>query len=791
MWRSFLARFKRLGLQRRIMVYVALGLLAFIALFAWVGQLAVQQATDFVYRERLLVARTVARQLDNHFIHTRAELEATARSLPTNLTSSNPADAAPALRALRSHWIQFHPSDAGCTILLTDARGKVVWSEPPRDGLLGQDLSAHAGLEQPSELSTATIEQGAALEPFTPPAVVYTAPVHADGYSGFLIAFVEQAHAAAEMETALVVGEPGYQVELIDRAGQVITSYPPGKKTLATAHLALVEELWQANESGVRTHILPNGGHVIAFAPLAQLTWGVVVEQKVDEALLLPRAVQTWFIGVGLVALVGGMSLAWVTTRRVVRPVNALIHASQEIARGNLDHPLDIGGEGEVGTLARSFNDMRRELQQSRREIARWNQELEARVEQRTRELAALVESSHSLTTTLNLDALFQILMLKTRQVFPAAEAAALFLFDPDSEILTVRVSIGLDAEVCKELRLRVGEGIAGRVFESQSSALLPTRDAVRTSRLNVSTGNRLHLRRAVGEREIESALGVPLRVKGARLGALLLYNFSRAGAFAESDVPLLQGLANQAAAAIENAQLYAELERKEMARTQLLEQVIEAQEDERKRIARELHDEFAQTLTALTINLEGAIQHLPAELADLRKRLTETQALTAQTLKETSEWILELRPTALDDLGLVPAIRWYAENRLEPVGTRVNVQAAGHKPRLRPSVETALFRIAQEAVNNIARHAHATAADIRLEQKDGRLIMLVVDDGQGFDPNEILNLKDGTRGIGLLGMRERAALLGGSVTIDSQFGSGTRIRVEVPIDEQDSDSVG
>ncbi len=230
-----------------------------------------------------------------------------------------------------------------------------------------------------------------------------------------------------------------------------------------------------------------------------------------------------------------------------------------------------------------------------------------------------------------------------------------------------------------------------------------------------------------------------------------------------------------------ENVRLYAELEQKEAARTQLLEKVMAAQEEERRRIARDLHDEFAQTLTALTIHLQSAMKNLPDGMADLQQQFKETQNLTAQTLKEVTQWILELRPTVLDDLGLVPAIRWYAENRLEPLQVRVTVEAIGLKQRLPAGIETALFRIVQEAVNNIAKHARAQTVHIRLEACDDKVCATIEDDGRGFDAEDALALKDGMRGLGLLGMRERAGLVGGTLTLDSRPGRGTNVRVEVP----------
>jgi len=232
----------------------------------------------------------------------------------------------------------------------------------------------------------------------------------------------------------------------------------------------------------------------------------------------------------------------------------------------------------------------------------------------------------------------------------------------------------------------------------------------------------------------------------------------------------------------VENRQLYTELQRKEALRSQLLEQVIRAQEEERKRIARELHDEFAQVLTALTMSLQKAEAGVPPEMAQLKEQIARTRTLTNQTLRETQQWILDLRPTLLDDLGLVPAIRGYAESRLEPVGCQVQVNTEGSARRLPTEIETAVFRIVQEAVNNVVKHARAQHVHIRLTWQASQFSACVQDDGLGFDPEAVLRDSQSLRGVGLLGMQERAALLGGTLQVWSRIGEGTRLVLNVPI---------
>jgi two-component system sensor histidine kinase UhpB len=234
-----------------------------------------------------------------------------------------------------------------------------------------------------------------------------------------------------------------------------------------------------------------------------------------------------------------------------------------------------------------------------------------------------------------------------------------------------------------------------------------------------------------------------------------------------------------------ENTRLYAELERKEAARAFLLGKVIAAQEEERKHLARELHDDFAQSLAALSVTVQSAVETIPAEMQGVHDRLARVQTLTQNTLSETSHWIQDLRPRMLDDLGLAPAIRTYAEARFDSSDTHVQIESHNVTSRLPPNVEITLFRVLQEALSNIARHAHARNVTVRIERyESGTVVAHVQDDGIGFIPARYLRSQEGLRGMGLLGMRERVELLDGTLAIDSTPGRGTRLRAEVPCPE-------
>ncbi len=208
----------------------------------------------------------------------------------------------------------------------------------------------------------------------------------------------------------------------------------------------------------------------------------------------------------------------------------------------------------------------------------------------------------------------------------------------------------------------------------------------------------------------------------------------------------------------------------------------LNAQEEERKRIARSLHDETGQALSTLIINLERLEKNLPEDNQDLLLSIVSMRDLTTNTLEELRKTIYGLRPTVLDDLGLVPAIRWYARSNLEEAGIRVNVSAPEDFPMLSPELTITLFRIAQEAINNIIKHSNAQSATILLTQKENKLCLFIEDDGHGFNVVQASEEAFTLQHWGLVGIRERAELMGGDVSISSQYDKGTHLEVRMPL---------
>jgi len=213
--------------------------------------------------------------------------------------------------------------------------------------------------------------------------------------------------------------------------------------------------------------------------------------------------------------------------------------------------------------------------------------------------------------------------------------------------------------------------------------------------------------------------------------------------------------------------------------------QVTQAQEDERRRLARELHDETSQSLGSLTYRLQAALQMAEMQRsgdARLKEILKKAHASAVQSSKEIVRLMMDLRPTLLDDLGMPAAICRYAKDALEPKGIVVNMESTGSERRLPTEVEVAFFRVTQGLISNVLKHSHARNVSIKVECNDSKALLSVEDDGSGFDADKITEIEPSGRGAGMFTMKERLRLVGGTAHIESSPGHGTRITVTVPL---------
>jgi two-component system, NarL family, sensor histidine kinase DegS len=271
----------------------------------------------------------------------------------------------------------------------------------------------------------------------------------------------------------------------------------------------------------------------------------------------------------------------------------------------------------------------------------------------------------------------------------------------------------------------------------------------------------------------VTSVVGVPL-VSGDRIfGALDLLGVRGAKRFSERDVAILEGIGRQAGIAIENAQLYENMR-------YYIQQVTRAQEDERKRIARELHDDTVQNLIVLSRRLEGLA--IAGQIPQSAKQLLEQlQTLAGDIIQSVRRFSRDLRPATLDDLGLVPTLEGLTASLSNGDAIKAELQVLGEKRRLSPEGELTLFRIAQEAYSNIVKHAGASHVWTTVEFSDCAVCITIRDDGKGFrTPTHTADLA-GLGKLGLVGMHERARLLGGTLVIESQPEQGTCVSVSIP----------
>ncbi len=353
-------------------------------------------------------------------------------------------------------------------------------------------------------------------------------------------------------------------------------------------------------------------------------------------------------------------------------------------------------------------------------------------------------------------------------------DAGAIFLQEETLGSLELLAHRGLSEEAARMAsRLGMLDGACGGVMETGQIIVVPDLSRYRGRRAE-------SLRRE----KLNALVHVPLMAKGSTLGSMCVGTRCRRE-FGTEDQELLVAIGSQIAVAIENARLYSEVQRKEHMRGELLKKVITAQEEERKRIARMLHDDTSQSITALLYAAEEAAEVSNGE--EVKRMLAGMRDLAGRTLDEVHQLILGLRPTMLDHLGLVPALRSFAQSRLEPAGVRVAVEASSAPRRLPTEVETALFRVVQEAITNIARHAAARNVHISFHFEAARITVRIEDDGIGFDMVEATLSPHSGRGLGLMGMRERVEVLGGDIDIDTAPGYGVKIRICVPAGKEHS----
>jgi two-component system sensor histidine kinase DegS len=227
---------------------------------------------------------------------------------------------------------------------------------------------------------------------------------------------------------------------------------------------------------------------------------------------------------------------------------------------------------------------------------------------------------------------------------------------------------------------------------------------------------------------------------------------------------------------------LFLESQQTQKKLRQVTRQILIAQEAERKQISRELHDEVVQTLVGINVQLTAMHKATPSGLRPLRSKIVATQRLVENSVLAVHRFARGLRPAVLDDLGLIPALHAYCKTLSAQKKFQVKLTAFAAVEELNADGRTVLYRVAQEALNNVARHAHATSVTVNIERAGSMVGMEIHDDGKSFAVEKKLLAKNNKR-LGLIGMKERVEMVGGALTIESAPGAGTKVRAEIPFD--------
>lgn len=349
------------------------------------------------------------------------------------------------------------------------------------------------------------------------------------------------------------------------------------------------------------------------------------------------------------------------------------------------------------------------------------------------------------------------------------AEGSALFLLLPDTEELVVQTVAGQVSERFVGHRVKVGQGIAGWVAQTGEVAFL-----------NDAPGDPRFSQEVDGLRgsETRSLLCVPLQFQGRAVGALMVVNKSGGALFEAQDLKRLKFLAAVAATMIERIRLYERLNEDR-------ERVLVAQEELRRRLARELHDGPAQLLASIAMQAEY-IRRLKAQGGHgIEEELERLTGLAQQAVHEMRSLLFDLRPIILETQGLAAAVRLFLERHQKEAGPRLHVHFDESVGRYDPQLESTVFSIIQEAVNNALRHAEARNVWVRGEERNGQLVIDIEDDGKGFNLETVLQRYDERGSFGLVNMSERAEMIGGRLTLVSAPGQGTTVTLRVPVEKR------
>ena len=361
-----------------------------------------------------------------------------------------------------------------------------------------------------------------------------------------------------------------------------------------------------------------------------------------------------------------------------------------------------------------------------------------------------------------SLSALLERVLVVTEGIFGANVGVAL-LADPESNKLRVHSATGLAPGFGDGVAVAPGQGFTGQIFESGEPGMLP--DLTRSSgAFNLELS-----------KKARALWGVPLKINEAVIGVLII-GFEKPYSWLPTELELFRAVADRSALAIDRARMTDALREREMRIVELSGHLLKAQEEERKRISRELHDETGQALMVIRLYLgmlDGSVKARSG-----KAKISELLAVVDRTIEGIRRIIGRLSPLVLQELGMIAAIRKEAKDLAKTAGVQARVAIGDDVGRLDPVIETAIYRVVQESLHNVAKHAQAHNVDIQMEREGETLRLVIEDDGVGI--SAITNPQRPS--FGMAGMQERISTLGGRMKVISRKGEGTKISITVPL---------
>jgi signal transduction histidine kinase len=534
---------------------------------------------------------------------------------------------------------------------------------------------------------------------------------------------------------------------LVDSNGRVIYHSDPQYIGQDLTQQPAVQQVLAGRYGALRT-VDPDGRDIVAsFAPVPNTSWGLVTEESWSELIGPSRRYLQFLLLLLALGVMAPIVIVAFGVRRITRPITDLIDAAQEIAGGNFDQRIVASTRDEVEELAEQFNAMAAQLQES-------YEYLEQKVASRTEELATLNTLAAVVSRSLNLDEILNDALDEALKIMGMTRGQA-FLLDEDSERLVLVAHRGVSEELI---------GYTALLPLGTSTSGLAAREGRPVARA-VADYPEGELRGLIEREGLRLVVSTPLLAKGKTLGVIDL-GTDVVRTIQPEQMTLLAGIGHQIGVAVENARLYEQAQQLAVIR-------------ERNRLARDLHDSVMQALYGVTLYAEAAWRRLSAGDASVTgEHLREIRSTAQEALREMRLLIFELRPPVLKEEGLAAALR----SRLESVEQRVGLETFFRleiEERIGPEIEETLYRVALEALNNVLRHSYANSVHVALWKEDQRVVLEVADDGVGFDP---VAVRERGGGLGLRGMEERVARLGGKLTLASTPNEGTQVRVEVDL---------